>query len=53
MPVTESLRGAGFKVNAELDWLSFKVPDNLNWDAILAVFSVSVSKKFLTSVKHL
>ena len=40
-------------VNTEINWLALGAPDNLDWDAILAAFSVSINENFLTSVKHL
>ena len=40
-------------VSTEIDWSALGAPDDLNWDAILATFSVSVGKNSLAGVKHL
>ena len=53
MPITESSGAAGPKANAELDWSGFGVPDDLNWDVILATLSVNIGKNFSVNVKHL
>ena len=42
-----------FKVSTEINWSVLGVSDNLDWDIILAVFSVGVNKNFLIGVKHL
>ena len=42
-----------FKVNIEINWSALSALKDLNWDAILAAFSVNVNKNSLTSVKHL
>ena len=44
---------ANFRVNIEINWSALGAPDNLDWDAILAVFSVSVSENSLISVRYL
>ena len=44
---------ADLKVSTEIDWSALGVSDDLNWDAILAAFSVNVNKNSLTSVRHL
>ena len=44
---------ADFKVGIEIDWSALSALDNLNWDAILAAFSVSVGENSLTGVRHL
>ena len=53
MPIAELSGAISLKANTNLDWLSFGVPDNFNWDAILAAFFVSVGKNSLISVRHL
>ena len=40
-------------VSIEINWLTLGASENLNWDAILAAFSVNVSENFLTGVRHL
>ena len=42
-----------FGVNIKINWSALGVPDNLDWDVILAAFSVNVGKNFLAGVKHL
>ena len=44
---------ANFKVSTEIDWSVLGASDDLNWDAILATFSVGVNKNSLTGVKYL
>ena len=44
---------ADLRVSTEIDWSALGVSDNLDWDAILATFSVGVGKNFLTDVRHL
>ena len=41
------------KVSTEIDWSVLGASDDLNWDAILATFSVGVGKNSLVSVKYL
>ena len=40
------------KVNTEINWSALGVTDNLDYDIILAAFSVSVNKNSLTGVRH-
>ena len=44
---------ADFGVSIEINWSALGASDNLDWDIILAAFSVSVNKNFLTNVRHL
>ena len=44
---------ADFKVSTEIDWSALGVSDDLDWDVILAVFSVNVGKTFLKGVRRL
>ena len=44
---------ADFRVSTEIDWSVLGTSDNLNWDAILATFSVGVNKNSLTGVRYL
>ena len=44
---------ADFGVSTEIDWSVLGVSDDLDWDAILAVFSVGVGENFLIGVRHL
>ena len=44
---------ADFKVSTKINWLALGAPDNLDWDVILAAFSVSISENSLVSVRHL
>ena len=43
----------GFKVSTNINWSALGVLDDLNWNVILAVFSVGVSKNSLIGVRHL
>ena len=43
----------GFKVSTEINWSALGASDDLDWDAILAAFSVGVSENSLINVKHL
>ena len=44
---------ADLKVSVEINWSALGAPDNLDWEAILATFSVNVDKNSLTGVRHL
>ena len=40
-------------VSTEINWLTLGVPEDLDWNVILAAFSVNVSKNSLTGVRYL
>ena len=41
------------KVGIEIDWSVLSASDNMDWNAILAAFSVSVGENSLAGVRHL
>ena len=40
-------------VSTEIDWSVLSASDDLNWDVILAAFSVGVGENSLINVRHL
>ena len=40
-------------VSTEIDWSVLSASDDLNWDVILATFSVGISENFSAGVKYL
>ena len=42
-----------FGVSIKINWSALGVLDNLNWDTILAAFSVNVNENSLIVVRHL
>ena len=44
---------ADFGISTEIDWLTLKTSDNLDWNTILINAFVGISENFLKSVKRL
>ena len=42
-----------FRVSIEINWSALGAPKDLNWDFILAAFSVNVGENSLISVRYL
>ena len=52
-PTGPSEMATDFRVSTEINWSALGIPEDLNWDAILAAFSVNVSENSLIGVRYL